>query len=226
MWSDFSLGFALGLAGSFHCAQMCGPLAVAVTAPVHAALPGSRNLAIGAYHAGRILTYASLGAAAGWLGQSITFLMAWRNTAAVVAGLLLVVAGLFLFGWFRQPALIQITEINPAARLAARLLVSPSPTAKLFTGMLLGLLPCGLVYAGLLKALGTGHWTSGAWTMAGFGLATSIPLWGIGLVSQVWMRKHAALGMRLTALAIVLMGAVLLWRGLNPVSLACHLHPH
>ncbi|MBL8228872.1 MAG: sulfite exporter TauE/SafE family protein [Bryobacterales bacterium] len=226
MWTDLSLGFALGMAGSLHCAQMCGPLAVAVTAPLHPAPQAIRSAAIGAYHSGRILTYACLGAAAGLAGKSITEIALWRNTAALVAGVLMVLAGVAMFGLFRRPALIQIGERNWLSRTAGRMLLSTSVGVKLGTGMLLGLLPCGLVYAALLKAMGTGDWAGGALTMAGFGAATSLPLLGMGLVSGVWMRKHAALGMKLTAVAVVLMGAMLVWRGLNPVTVACHLHPH
>lgn len=159
-------------------------------------------------------------------GKSITELALWRNTAALVAGVLMVLAGVVMFGVFRRPALVQIEERNWLSRTAGRMLLSTSVGVKLGTGMLLGLLPCGLVYAALLKAMGTGGWAGGALTMAGFGVATSLPLLGMGLVSGVWMRKHAALGMKLTAVAVVLMGAMLVWRGLYPVTVACQLHPH
>jgi hypothetical protein len=220
------LGFALGIAGGMHCAQMCGPLAIAVTAPLHATPAPIRTLAVGAYHAGRILTYTGLGATAGLLGRSITELAMWKSTAAVVAGILMVFAGVVMFGIFRRPALVQIEERGWLSRTAGRMLLTASVPGKLGTGMLLGLLPCGLIYAALLKAMGSGDWLAGGATMVGFGIATSLPLLGMGLVSGVWMRKHAALGMKLTAIAIVLMGAMLVWRGLNPVTVACHLHPH
>jgi sulfite exporter TauE/SafE len=226
LWTDLSLGFALGVAGGMHCVQMCGPLAIAVTAPLHASPPPIRTLAVGAYHAGRILTYSFLGAAAGLLGRSITELAMWKSTAALVAGILMVLAGVVMFGIFRRPALVQIEERGWLSRTAGRMLLSTSAAVKLGTGMLLGLLPCGLIYAALLKAMGTGEWLAGAATMAGFGIATSLPLLGMGLVSGVWMRKHAALGMKLTAIAIVLMGVILVWRGLNPVTVASHLHHH
>lgn len=226
MWTDLSLGFALGMAGSLHCLQMCGPLAVAVTAPLHPVPSPQRMFAIGAYHTGRIATYTCLGAAAGLLGRSLTGLAEWKSTAALVAGVLMVLAGVVMFGLFRRPALVQIAEGNWLSRTAGRMLIATSIRVKLATGMLLGLLPCGLIYAALLKAMGTGDWIAGAATMAGFGVATSFPLLGMGLVSAVWMRRHAVLGMRLTAIAIVLMGAMMVWRGLSPVTVANHLHHH
>ena len=68
---ELGLIFILGLVSSLHCVQMCGPIVLAFS------LPLSRSQALRAqlhYNAGRILTYAALGALAGALGGGIGLL--------------------------------------------------------------------------------------------------------------------------------------------------------
>jgi len=60
---DFAIAIALGLAGSLHCAAMCGPLLLALPAP-----PGGPGRFIAGrvvYQLGRVATYRLLGVAAG-----------------------------------------------------------------------------------------------------------------------------------------------------------------
>ena len=66
MTSAVAMAFATGLLGSFgHCAAMCGPLVVSLG--LSAAPLGTRRSLLGqlAYHAGRITTYAAVGAVMG-----------------------------------------------------------------------------------------------------------------------------------------------------------------
>src|SRR3954466_3206561 len=87
----FSVPFLLGLIGSFHCAGMCGPLALALPSP-HAGRAGFLLSRL-AYNLGRVITYCSLGLIAGVLGR--TFLLAGLQRAlSITAGVLLLV-GLF-----------------------------------------------------------------------------------------------------------------------------------
>src|SRR5260370_37068455 len=68
---ELGLVFILGLGSSLHCVQMCGPIVLAFS------LPLSRPEALRAqvhYNAGRILTFAALGALAGALGGGIGLL--------------------------------------------------------------------------------------------------------------------------------------------------------
>ena len=59
----FLAGAALGVAGSLHCAGMCGPLLLVI----HGPLPQSRRVPrIALYHGARIVVYALLGVPAGW----------------------------------------------------------------------------------------------------------------------------------------------------------------
>ena len=68
---EFSLVFVLGLVGSLHCLQMCGPIVLAYSLPLDRARAGRAHLQ---YNAGRILTYVALGAVAGAAGRGIGLL--------------------------------------------------------------------------------------------------------------------------------------------------------
>src|SRR6185295_5836437 len=71
------------------------------------------------------------------------------------------------------------------SRTMGKLMVSPSPLSKLTLGLILGFLPCGLLYAALLKAVSAGSFAGGAVSMMAFGLGTAGALLAIGLFSSV-----------------------------------------
>ena len=83
--------FFLGLAGSLHCAGMCGPLAMAV--PVLGrnrwAVLASRLI----YNLGRVVTYALLGLVFGLIGQTFA-LAGFQRWVSLVTGALILI-GLF-----------------------------------------------------------------------------------------------------------------------------------
>jgi sulfite exporter TauE/SafE len=79
----------------------------------------------------------------------------------------------------------------------------------------LGFLPCGLVYAALLKAVETGTALAGALTMLAFGLGTAGALLTMGLASSMVGLRLGRWSSILSAASIALMGAILLWRGLS-----------
>jgi sulfite exporter TauE/SafE len=104
--------------------------------------------------------------------------------------------------------------------------------AKFVLGLGLGFLPCGMVYAALLKAMSTGSAWSGAASMAAFGAGTAVSLVGLGLFSAAirsWFRGRSP---RVAAACVVALGLLVLWRGFVTPSHpstsekpgACHVH--
>ena len=61
--------FVLGLLGSFHCAGMCGPIAIAL--PLHGNTLPQKIYGGLLYNLGRTLTYGLMGAVFGLLGQGV-----------------------------------------------------------------------------------------------------------------------------------------------------------
>ena len=216
---EFSLVLSLGLASGLHCLGMCGPIVLAYGLPL---AKGQRLRAPLSYHAGRILTYMLLGALAGAAGGELGLLgrMAGLATGArIFAGAAMIVTGLLLAGLLPSSGLAR--GGSRFSRMAGRLLQPGS--SKFFLGIVLGFLPCGLVYAALLKAVESAGALPGALTMLAFGLGTAAALLSMGAISSLaggWLGRWSH---RLAPGFVMLAGAILLWRGLTaPGAPLCH----
>jgi uncharacterized protein len=225
-WADFSVAFLLGVAGSLHCVQMCGPILLSCTMPLAQRRSGYRAAGHLFYHTGRIATYGLLGALAGGLGLSLETVMPWQSAASIAAGAAMLLAGLWMLGVLKRPGLVQIRPVASMTRRAGRWIAKDTAAAKLHLGLFLGLLPCGLIYAALLKALSTGNALAGALTMIAFGLGTAGALLAVGLFSVPFGRYFARWSAHLPAIAVAITGILLLVRGLMPVTMGGHAHHH
>jgi sulfite exporter TauE/SafE len=215
--ADFSLVFLFGLVSSLHCLQMCGPIVLTYSVSANTAASGHPLLGLHlAYNAGRTLTYMLLGAAAGAAGGAIGWmghLAGVENIAAVVAGLAMMVTGIAMLGF--GPGLERWKGVALPGRLlrpAGRLIASPAASSKFQLGLMLGFLPCGQIYAALMKAVGTASSAGGALTMLAFGLGTSLALIAVGVGSSAITQKAARWGMTLAGVTVLIMGVILVGR--------------
>ncbi len=190
--------FLTGLAGGVaHCGPMCGPFVLMQLGDAGSA-PRIRRLSAGllpAYHFGRILTYSALGAAAGGLGGSLIAVSPFRDATALLLGLAALafllqgLKGLGAFLSLRTPFPVMsfggglgafiARAIGPILRAAPGRFLG---LHGLLLGLVLGLLPCGFLYAALLVAMATGHAAAGGIAMLGFGLGTVPALAAIGMI--------------------------------------------
>lgn len=201
----------LGMAGSAHCVGMCGPIALAVPSPSNS--PSGRWLGTLLINGGRLTTYALLGAAIGVLGLGMQ--LAGLGRVLSIAGGVLLLLGVIVPG--------QLERWWPTGRLAlgigrlrgvlARNLKRTAPEALFLTGVLNGLLPCGLVYAALLGAATLASPGDGALFMAAFGLGTWPALvalrMGSGLLgsgARAWLRKVSPALISAMAVLLILRG--------------------
>jgi len=201
--------FLLGLAGSLHCAGMCGPLALA--------LPATGGSAVGytagrlAYNGGRLVTYSVLGLLFGLVGRSLT-LVGVQRWLSLAAGLLLLIGLLASRRAVWGGPMIQTVGWLKSA--LAALLRRRSSAALGLLGMLNGLLPCGLVYAACVGAAATGGVLAGLQYMALFGLGTVPLMLGISLsgraVPVAWRFKLQ----RLVPVSLAVVATLLILRGL------------
>lgn len=204
-----------GLLGSSHCVGMCGGFALLLGAGGDGGWRSglSRQLI---YSAGRIATYAFLGAVAGFAGaRLVASVPSIVNAAAVlsiVAGLLLVGQGLVSAGLvpWRTGANGSPCAIVPLLR---SYLSSPSAAGVFLAGVATGFLPCGLVYAFLALAASTGRLELGLATMTLFGLGT-VPLMvatGVGgRMLSLAMRQRV---LKVAAVCVVVTGVLTIVRG-------------
>jgi sulfite exporter TauE/SafE len=220
---EFSLVFAFGLAASLHCVQMCGPIVISYSV----SLKRDMMLAHLSYNAGRVMTYSALGALAGAAGSGIGMLgkMAGLASAArLLAGVAMVITGILMLRVLPRKVLVQVERRGAMALFSksiGRLLVSSRALGKFGLGLMLGFLPCGLIYGALLKAVETARPLAGAFTMAAFGMGTAVALLAMGMASSFAGLRMGAWGNRLAGASILTAGAILVWRGFaaGPV---CH----
>jgi len=220
---EITLVFALGLAASLHCVQMCGPIVISYSV----SLKRDMMLAHLSYNTGRVITYSALGALAGAAGSGIGMLgklAGLASAARLLAGAAMVVTGLLMLRVLPRKVLVQVERRGVMAffsRSIGRLLVSSRALGKFGLGLMLGFLPCGLIYGALLKAVETARPLAGALTMAAFGMGTAVALLAMGMASSFAGLRMGAWGNRLAGASILAAGAILIWRGLT-AGPVCH----
>ncbi len=210
-----TIGFILGLVSSLHCLQMCGPIVLAYSVSAR-----SRYRAHLAYNCGRIITYTALGILAGEAGAALGLLgrMAGIASAArIISGTAMILAGFFMLP---RTGLVKIGRPG-FMQSAGRWIAAPWAGSKFALGLAMGFLPCGLIYAALLKAMETGTAQGGGLTMLGFGTGTAAALFGMGVASSFAGARWGAWSNRVAAASVMVFGTILLWRGIlaRPI---CH----
>jgi sulfite exporter TauE/SafE len=199
---------------------MCGGFALALGSNQRGLL---RNLGRQVtYSLGRVFTYATAGAAAGYGGWRLAGELLIVNVQAVLcvaAGVLLIVQGLAAAGVVRRlPALFGRGPCLGAG-LFGSLLRQTRLRSVFLGGVVNGLLPCGLVYAYLALAASSGGLVAGGLTMALFGLGTMPVLALVGCGGQflgVAARRHVY---RIAAWCVVLTGVLSVARGVAALTM-------
>lgn len=195
----------VGLLGAGHCVGMCGGIVSAVSL----SLPGQRPKIhyLLAYNGGRITSYTLAGVLAGLIGASSFFLdhvMPVEKLLYALASLMLVVLGLYLAGVWQGVLVLERLggllwkRIQPLSKPLLPLRSTPQAFAL---GMVMGWLPCGLVYSVLVAALATGSALQGGQLMLAFGLGTLPTLLAMGMAAvqlkaflqRLWVRRVSGL---------------------------------
>jgi sulfite exporter TauE/SafE len=204
----------IGLLGSLHCAGMCGPIAIAIPLPKESWL----NKLIGAvlYNFGRILTYGILGALFGLMGRGIR-LAGLQQWASIVIGAIMIISVLFPF-ILKEKIKLDKLFTGYSGQLTAsfrRLFGKASAGSLLLTGILNGLLPCGLVYVAVAGAINTNDIVTGAAFMMMFGLGTSPMLLGISLAGSLLSIGLKLKLSKVIPVFIVILGLLFILRGMS-----------
>jgi sulfite exporter TauE/SafE len=195
----------MGLAGTPHCAAMCGVACSAFSRGSASAL---------AFHGARLAGYAFAGAVA---ASSVAVLARWGQSTAALRPLwtLVHVAALALGVWLllsgRQPE--WMARVGQRAPAASAWQVVKGPTAAKLRSVGAGLAwvawPCGLLQSALMVAALADQAWQGALTMACFAAASSL---GLIAAPMLWSRlagRGGGDGQRFSRWAVRAAGAML-----------------
>lgn len=215
---EWPLIFLGGLLGSSHCVGMCGAFALTIGMGTNSPIANARRQF--AYSLGRLFTYAFAGAVVGFAGMRLKQLtdqaFQAQTVLAILAGTLLVVQGLKSAGllprfWKKHSA----AGFCPSHGLFGSFLAAPGWHNSFLAGLLTGFLPCGLVYAYLVLAAGSGKIITGMAIMTLFGAGT-VPLMvltGVGTsLLTVNARRYL---LRAAAFCVIATGMITINRGVG-----------
>jgi uncharacterized protein len=196
-------GAGVGLASSFHCALMCGPLAGAACT--------SRDEAA-QYSAARAIGYTVVGAVVGAIAAPLTgrYQVPIRIAAAAIAAIVIARAGLKLLRRAPTEKLVVLRTRKP--RLRPWLL-----------GLMTSVFPCGALLSGLVIASSSGSALEGALTMTAFAVASTPGLVAAALAAPRLVQRLSSsrriAGALLIALAAVTVAQAALFT--RPTPHAC-----
>jgi sulfite exporter TauE/SafE len=204
----------LGLMGSFHCAGMCGPIAIAL--PLHGNTVSQKIFGGTLYNFGRTITYGAMGAIFGFLGQGVEML-GFQQKISVAMGALMIISVLFpaLFNNKSNVGKNWSRFVGKLKREIGKLFSIRSFSSLFFIGILNGLLPCGLVYMAIAGAIGTGNVAQGSLYMILFGLGTIPMMLAISLAGNIMSQAIRNKINRLIPFLVVLVGLLFILRGLS-----------
>ena len=207
LWTAMVLGFL----GSFHCIGMCGPIALAIGGKGSQTFLQNKII----YNLGRSLTYAGLGLLVGSLGFSLS-LAGIQQGVSVAMGLLIVLLSL---SYKKADQFLTIPALSGAVRWIksqlSQYLKSGSKLAFFSTGLVNGLLPCGMVYMALVVAMGMQSPVLGAMYMFFFGLGTVPMLLGLMVSGSFLPLVRRQQFQKAIPYVGILIGVLMVFRGLG-----------
>jgi sulfite exporter TauE/SafE/copper chaperone CopZ len=211
---SYGLISVIGLLASFHCVGMCGGLVVTYTVGYQAACPEQKAGFVPhlQYNLGRVLSYSAIGAILGGIGGFFGISPTFTGIITLLAGAFMVLMGLSLLGRFKGlerflPRLPDFVGRTLYGQTGGR-------RGPFIIGLLNGFMPCGPLQAMQLYALGSGGVTQGALAMAAYALGTVPLLFGLGNVIALVSRERVTQVMRLAGVVVILLGLLMLNRGL------------
>jgi len=234
------------VAGSLHCAAMCGPFLAAVAGDGSHGRSGVASHA--AYHVGRLVTYAALGGVGGLVGGAVDgagIAVGIGRISALAAGLVLIVYGVSAF--VPRSGLVRLRRRAPSrlgavlGRVLAAFSRLPAVPRAFLLGLSTTLVPCGWLYAFVATAAGTGGVVSGLGVMLAFWVGTLPALVAGAFGLRGLLARVGARGRAVSAALVAVSGVLLLaWRveAASPFAgkaasapgaaapASCPLHPH
>jgi len=181
--------FSLGLFGGFtHCTFMCGPFVLTqvnnrlsdININQASIIKKLQGIALVPYHLGRITTYCFIGAVSSFLTYNLKEISGFKYLSA----LMLIFAALIFAGIAEAKIKTKIAlpfKINLIQNhfvfqhinnLVSKLFQNPYNFKGYFLGILLGFIPCGLLYGAIISVAALDNYLIAAFAMFCFGIGT------------------------------------------------------
>lgn len=212
----YGILFVVGLITSLHCVAMCGGINLSQCVSYKQA-EGETGKAAKLkpslmYNAGRVVAYTIIGGIVGALGSAVSFSGTAKGIVAILSGAFMVIMGLNMlniFPWLRK--------LNPRMPkiFGNKIHNNNGKHGPFYVGLLNGLMPCGPLQAMQIYALGTGSFLAGALSMFIFSLGTVPLMFGFGAISSFLSGKFTKKMMKVSAVLVMVLGVVMLNRGLS-----------
>jgi sulfite exporter TauE/SafE len=204
------MALLMGFTGSLHCAGMCGPIVWVM--PFQAFTGWKKAFALGLYHAGRISVYAALAVALHSFRS--LFDPKVQQYISIILGSTLLVAGILSF-IPNQRLKYNLPWGEFVKKRLGHVIGKPGLAAITLSGILNGLLPCGLVYMALSASITATTTLQAVGLIYTFGIGTVPMLVGITLLKSKLTFFRSAHVKKLVPVVVFAFGCLFVLRGLN-----------
>lgn len=216
---EYVLLFMAGIFSSMHCIGMCGCFVTAYSMNIKGNT-GQKLISHLLYSFGRITTYTFLGAIMGAIGSSMFFLAKMagiQNWLTIIAGIFMIYLGATQLNLVPKLAIIQKSEGMFFRKFGKYYHNLSKQKGTFFTyplGVVLGFLPCCLLYTVEMQAMTTGSILKGALTMMFFGLGTIPSMLTFGMFVNTVSSKLRERVLNLASYIIIFLGIASIYRGI------------
>ena len=204
----------LGFASGFHCIGMCGPIALSMGLTKKQSTNFYlQNLT---YQFGRITTYSILGGILGIIGEGFE-MVGFQQYLTIAVGILLIFMAVFSFGGkdFASKFPFLSSFLFKVKMKLSKLLQKADYRSRYATGLLNGLLPCGMVYMALTASLAAGGIVQSAGFMALFGLGTLPFMFLVVLVGNLMTSALRLKILKVVPVMMIILGGLFILRGME-----------
>lgn len=228
MTVDYVAVFLIGLVSSIsHCYGMCGGFIMSYTLKAQDAglVESGRWISLRnmlphlLYNSGRILTYTFLGGLFGAFGAALKHaIIGAQSILFILAGIFIVFLGIDLAGWLKGISLTTLPGIRIFQRWVSYLLQHVNYQNLFVYGLILGFIPCGLVYFAGADAMASGSVLQGMTIMFLFGLGTLPALFVLGFGAQLMTTRFRKIMFKVVAILMLIFGLFTIWKGISKLS--------
>lgn len=217
MQIDLIAMFILGFLSSFsHCYGMCGGFVMAYSIPAGEQVEKRGSIVPHLmYNTGRIITYMFLGFWFGLAGNSFKLIVTdYQNFLFIFAGLFMFFVGFELLGVFTLPSLVRFPAFAKYKKFISSLLSKRTSGSIFLYGLVLGFIPCGLVYVAGAEAVAAASGPAGMAVMLAFGLGTMPALFLLGYSAHLVTVRFRRYLLRVAAVFLILFGLFTVTKGI------------